>query len=126
MKTQEKIQLIEALTKVVNANRVTNNDNMVDWANKEIKELTESMTKSKYIPDGDVILLSKDLDAYQLGFENGHAKGVGESLKPSINLNKVEGLLVRFSEVGHRTELQKNSLQKHWREQIGYTLDDLK
>lgn len=102
MKTQEKIQLIEALTKVVNANRVTNNENMVDWANNEIKELTESMTKSKAVTEG-----------------------IKES-KPSINLDIVEALLVRFSDVTCAAPNPKRKLEERWRNAIGYTLDDLK
>ncbi len=102
MTTQEKIQLIEALTKVVNANKHPSDESMFDWANKEIKELTESMTKSKSVTEGN------------------------KEPKPSINLNRVEDLLLSYVDASYVSKNRKQASKEYWREEIGYTLDDLK
>lgn len=145
MNTQERIQLIEAMVKVVSANQKNHDKEMVKFANEKIKTLTEAMTE----PNGDITLTKEEVSSLIDSEKKCNCglmikeDGIGFSclrtdcnanIKPKeekkINLNEVERLLNDMINL-----MSKNKYFTHedaindkiyWRQEIGYTLEDLK
>lgn len=140
MNTQERIQLIEALAKVVEVNSSYGRISDADLANEEILALTKSMTK----PTGDIVLTSNHVRFKSSGtplaftcyprntFMDNLMKEPKQEPKEEkkINLQAVERLLNDAIDL-----MSKNKYFTHegaindkiyWRKAIGYTLEDLK